>query len=120
MLLERISDLNMEDKLPYKVGTIKLTWINPNDYTILESKMFNSVRDALNDLPPHFKHNEYMIFELIKTDGTAYEWKLLPYGLHKRFVKGMKFRDNKLLYYGSFGLGVLGFIYLFKLISNSK
>ena len=26
----------------YKPGTLKLTWINPNDYTVLQSKMFNA------------------------------------------------------------------------------
>ena len=41
----------MED-LPYKLGTIKLTWINPTDYTILESKMFDSVEEALKNIPP--------------------------------------------------------------------
>jgi hypothetical protein len=106
----------MEKELPYKVGTIKLTWIDPNDYTNLESKMFDSVDDALKNIPSEIKDNEYMIFELKKTDGQAYEWKLLPYGIHKRYLSGMKFRDNKLLYYGSMGLGVLGAVYLLKLI----
>jgi hypothetical protein len=106
----------MEDNLPYKLGTIKLTWIDPNDYTILESKMFDSVDEALNNIPLEVKDNEFMIFKLIKTDGNAYEWKLLPYGIHKRFVQGMEFRDNKLYYYGSMGLGVLGAIYLLKLV----
>ena len=56
----------MEKELPYKVGTIKLTWIDPNDYTNLESKMFDSVDDALKNIPSEIKDNEYMIFELKK------------------------------------------------------
>jgi hypothetical protein len=110
----------MEDNLPYKIGTIKLTWIDPNDYTILESKMFNSVDEAIKNIPSEVKDNEFMIFELIKSDGKAYEWKLLPYGIHKRFVQGMEFRDNKLYYYGSMVLGVLGAFYLLKLIFSKK
>jgi len=110
----------MENDLPYKLGTIKLTWIDPKDYTILESKMFDSVDEALNNIPFEVKDNEFMIFKLIKTDGTAYEWKLLPYGIHKRFVQGMEFRDNKLYYYGSMGLGVLGAFYLLKLLFFSN
>lgn len=109
----------MED-LPYKLGTIKLTWINPTDYTILDSKMFDSVEEALQNTPSNIKKNEYMIFKLIKTDGTAYEWKLLPYGNHSDFVRSMEFRDNKLYYYGSMGLGVLGAIYLLKLLFFSN
>jgi hypothetical protein len=105
----------MED-LPYKLGTIKLTWIDPNDYTILESKMYDSVSEALNNVPKEIKENEFMLFKLIKSDGIAYEWKLLPYGVHNRFVRSMEFRDNKFLYYGTMGLGVLGAIYLFKLV----
>jgi hypothetical protein len=110
----------MADNLPYKLGTIKLTWVDPNDYTILESKMFNSVDEALKNIPSEIKDNEYMIFELIKSDGTAYEWKLLPFGIHNRFVQGMEFRDNKLYYYGSMALGVLGAFYFLKLIFAKK
>ena len=109
----------MED-LPYKLGTIKLTWINPSDYTILESKMFDSVDEALKNIPKDIKREDYMIFKLIKTDGTAYEWKLLPYGNHSDFVRSMEFRDNKLYYYGSMGLGVLGAVYLLKLLFFSN
>ena len=107
----------MED-LPYKIGTIKLTWINPTDYTILQSKMFDSVDEAIQNIPSNIKKNEYMIFKLIKTDGTAYQWKLLPYGIHSDFVMGMKFRDNKLYYYGSMGLGIIGAICIIKLIAK--
>lgn len=107
----------MED-LPYKLGTIKLTWINPSEYTILESKMFDSVDEALQNIPTNIKKNEYMIFELIKTDGTAYEWKLLPYGNHNDFVRSMQFRNNKFLYYGSMTLGVIGAICIIKLIAT--
>ena len=107
----------MEDLL-YKLGTIKLTWINPSEYTILESKMFDSVDEALQNIPTNIKKNEYMIFELIKTDGTAYEWKLLPYGNHNDFVRSMQFRNNKILYYGSMTLGVIGAICIIKLIAT--
>ena len=110
----------MNDELPYELGTIKLTWINPTDYRILESKMFDSVEDALKNIPTNIKKNQFMIFKLIKTDGTAYEWKLLPYGIHNDFVRSMEFRDNKLYYYGSMGLGVLGAFYLIKLLFFSN
>jgi hypothetical protein len=107
----------MED-LPYKLGTIKLTWINPSDYTILESKMFDSVDEALKNLPSNIKKEDFMIFQLIKTDGTAYEWKLLPYGNHSEFIRSMEFRNNKFLFYGSLALGVMGAIYVLKLITS--
>jgi hypothetical protein len=106
------------EELPYKLGTIKLTWINPKDYTILASKMFSSVDEALKSIPKNIKSNEFLIFELIKSDGVSYEWKLLPYGLYNRFVQGMKFRDNKMLYYGSMALGIIGAIYIIKLVAS--
>jgi hypothetical protein len=108
------------EELPYKLGTIKLTWINPTDYTILQSQMFDSVEQALKNIPSNIKKNDYMIFKLSKTDGTAYEWKLLPYGKHYDFVRSMEFRNNKLYYYGSMGLGVLGAFYLLKLLFFSN
>lgn len=107
----------MED-LPYKLGTIKLTWINPKDYTILESKMFDSVEQAIQNVPSNIKDNEFMIFKLIQTDGTAYKWKLLPYGNYNGFVRSMQFRNNKILFYGSIALGIMGAVYIFKLITS--
>ena len=107
----------MED-LPYKIGTIKLTWINPTDYTILQSKMFDSVDEAIQNIPSNIKKNEYMIFKLIKTDGTAYQWKLLPYGNHSEFIRSMEFRNNKFLFYGSLALSVMGAIFVLKLITK--
>ena len=105
----------MED-LPYKLGTIKLTWINPSDYTILESKMFDSVDEALKNLPSNIKKEDFMIFKLIKTDGTAYEWKLLPYGNHSEFIRSMEFRNNKFIFYGSIALSIIGAIFVLKLM----
>ena len=106
------------EELPYKKGTIKLTWINPKDYTILESKMFDSVDEALKNIPKNIKREDYMIFKLIKTDGTAYQWKLLPYGNHSEFIRSMEFRNNKFLFYGSLALSVMGAIFVLKLITK--
>ena len=106
------------EELPYKIGTIKLTWINPKDYTILESKMFDSVDEALKNIPKNIKREDYMIFKLIKTDGTAYQWKLLPYGNHSEFIRSMEFRNNKFLFYGSLALSVMGAIFVLKLITK--
>ena len=36
--------------LPYDLNTIKLTWIKPDDYTILHSKMFDSLDEALKNV----------------------------------------------------------------------
>jgi hypothetical protein len=41
-----------------------------------------------------------MLFELDKTDGVSYTWKLLPYGDYKQYLSSMKFRDNKFLFFG--------------------
>ena len=90
----------------YKPGTLKLTWINPNDYTVLQSKMFNA-----NDLKGALKESEgkpgFMLFELVKTSGDAYEWKLLPFGEAKRFVRSMKWNDSFLMPFVS--IAIIGF-----------
>lgn len=95
-------------KKPYKEGTIKLTWIDPNDYKTLHSQMFNSVEEALANLPKESLGNNWLIFKLTETDGNSYLWEVLPYGKHKGYVNGMRLRDNKLLYYGGVSLMVLG------------
>ena len=105
----------MED-LPYKIGTIKLTWISPSDFTILKSKMFDSVDEALKNIPTGINKEDFMIFKLIKTDGTAYEWKLLSYGNHSEFIRSMEFRNNKFIFYGSIALSIIGAIFVLKLM----
>ena len=99
----------------YAKGTIKLTWINPKNYSILESEMFKSVSEALANLPKS-KGNNWLIFELIDTDGKKYNWKLLPYGKYKGYLWGMKLRDNPILRYGSVFLMIYGVYALYNLM----
>jgi len=99
----------------YAKGTIKLTWINPKNYSILESEMFKSVSDALSNLPKS-KGNNWLIFELIDTDGKKYHWKLLPYGKYKGYLWGMKFRDNPILRYGTILIMIYGVYSLYNLM----
>ena len=104
------------DNLPYSVGTIKLTWIDPSDYTILNSRMFESLEGALKNVPKD--NDNWMIFELKSTDGTSYSWKLLPYGQSKEYISGMQFRDSSLLYYGGISLMILGAYSLLRMIGR--
>lgn len=89
----------------YEIGTLKLTWINPLDYTLLESKMYNktALKEALKDAEGK---PDWMIFELIKTQDHSYEWKLLPYGEANRFVQSMQISKNVFLPY--VGLAIIG------------
>jgi len=107
----------MENK-PYNEGTIKLTWINPKNYKILESSMHKTIEEAKLSLPSNIEKEQYLLFELISTDGNSYKWKLLDGGRSSEYIQGMSFRDNKILFYGSISLAVLGSIYLLKLVSN--
>lgn len=106
----------MSENLPYGKGTIKLTWINPNDYNILESAMYSSVNEALKNIPKNIKKNDFLIFELVSTDGVEYKWKLLPYGRSNQYKYGMEFFDNNLVFYGLMGLSLFGIYSLFKVL----
>ena len=106
----------MSENLPYGKGTIKLTWINPNDYNILESAMYSSVNEALKNIPKNIKKNDFLIFELVSTDGVQYKWKLLPYGRSNQYKYGMEFFDNNLVFYGLMGLSLFGIYSLFKVL----
>ena len=77
----------------YEKGTLKLTWINPNDYTILESQMYGSeeLEKALREAE---SKPDWMLFQLMSTKDDGYQWKLLPYGTYKSFVRSMKWRNN--------------------------
>jgi hypothetical protein len=103
----------VKEELPYKNGTIKLTWINPKDYRILHSQMFDSIAEALSNVPKS-KGNNWLLFELIETDGKKYKWGLLPYGKHRGYINGMRLRDNWILRYSLYGLLVIGGIAFYK------
>ena len=100
----------MNNKDMYDKGTIKLTWINPNDFTRLESKMFFS--DELSDaIAEGKKLGKFMIFKLETTTNDEYTWKLLNYGQSKDFVRSMEFRESpisKLLVGGIIALAIYG------------
>lgn len=110
----------MKEQKPYQEGTIKLTWIDPNDYSVLHSEMFDSVSDALRNLPKGISPENFLLFRLVNTDGKSYEWELLKYGRSKEYLSGMKFRDNKVLYYSTVALIILGVLHLGKLIISNK
>jgi len=90
----------------YQPGILKLTWINPSDFSVLESMMFdkNNLQGALKvaESKPNF-----MLFQLTETKGDYYKWKLLPYGEAKRFLFQMKAHHSKMMYF--VGLALLGF-----------
>jgi hypothetical protein len=106
----------MSENLPYNKGTIKLTWINPKDNTILESSMHESVDEAIKNVPKNIKKNDFLIFELIDTNGIQYKWKLLPYGRYSQYKYGMEFFDNDFIVYGVIGLSLIGVYSLFKML----
>ena len=104
----------MENNLPYQLGTIKLTWIDPKSYKVLNSSMFNSLDEALS-ASEQFQ-GDFLIFKLRNTDGVSYSWDLLDYGRSKEYVRGMKIKDNPILKYGSIALMVFGAYSLIKII----
>lgn len=106
----------MAEKLPYGTGTIKLTWINPKDNSILESSMHLTIEDALDSLPNNIDKNNFLLFELIETDGVSYKWKLLKYGRYSQYKYGMDFFDNDLLFYGTTGLTLIGIYSVLKFL----
>ena len=107
--------MSMNDK-PYQEGTVKLTWINPKNYTELNSKMFDSRQQAESWAQQNGLGKDYLLFNLAQTDGSQYKWDLMEGGESKNFVQGMKIRDNKFLMasivvgcaFGAFYLGKLG------------
>ena len=71
----------------YPVGQIKLTWINPANYSILESRFFTSIPEAVAAAQGT---ENWLIFQLVETNGTYYKWQLLPYGAQAQYIRGMK------------------------------
>ena len=99
----------------YPIGTLKLTWINPNDYTILDSKMFKSdeLEKALKETD---NKKDWMIFQLTWNKNDSYSWKLLPYGTADEFVRSMKIKDSLVIpFIAIAGTGLLVYLILDKI-----
>lgn len=110
----------MENSNTYPVGTLKLTWINPNDYTILDSMMFKSEQldKALIEAD---KKKDWMIFQLTWTKNDSYSWKLLPYGTADEFVRSMKIKDSLIIpYIAIAGAGLFIYLLLDKISRNGS
>ena len=106
----------MADELPYSVGTYKLTWIDPKNYEILNSAMFETIEGALSKVP---KDNEnWLLFRLESTDGINYTWKLLPYGQYKEYINSMKLSDNPIIRYGAIALIIFGAYSIIRMIGK--
>jgi hypothetical protein len=81
----------------YPIGTLKLTWINPIDYTLLNSKMYaaDNIAEALKDGEIQKANGgNYMVMQLVSKNKDEYSWKLLPYGTYQEFLTGMQIRDS--------------------------
>ena len=81
----------------YPLGTIKVTWIKKDDFTILNSQMFKKqdLQSAIKFAENVSENKDFMIFELqSKNDKDGYTWKLLPYGDYKRFIITMENADS--------------------------
>lgn len=105
----------MKEETIYPVGTIKLTWIDDLNNSILHSKMYKSVDEALKNTQ---SKKNWLIFNLKSVDGDNYTWDLLPYGTSKKYQLGMSFVDNKILMLSSLTLVGLGVFYVFKLFKK--
>jgi hypothetical protein len=98
--------------MAYDIGTIKLVWI-PNDYTQMESIMFDSIPAAMNQVQQSGR-KDYMLMRLMESDGRYYKWEVLPYGSWNGYNYGMKIFKNPVFLVGFIGLSVFGAYKLFK------
>jgi hypothetical protein len=102
----------------YEIGTIKLTWINPKDVTLLESKMYKKedLQKALDDAK---SKPDFMIFTLVKTGRKdEFQWKLMPYGEADRFVRSMQLSKNPIIPYLGIVVAGLALYGAYKLVNR--
>jgi hypothetical protein len=72
----------------YPIGTIKVAWVE-KDVEYLSSDMFKP--DELDKAVALGESvGDYMIMQLIEQSKDYYRWRVLPYGRHKQYIKGMK------------------------------
>ena len=104
----------------YPIGTLKVTWINKEDFTILRSQMFKkeNIDQAVDFGKKMSGGKDFMIFQLTETPSKdAYVWKLLPFGDSKRFINTMQ-NSESIIFKGfillGVGLAIYGLLTFFK------
>lgn len=93
----------------YKEGTIKVAWINPNNFNELSSTMYSDLSSALQATK---SKKDFMIMKLIENKGDYYKWSVLPYGDYKSYNYGMEISKSpiikvvlgSLIFYGAYNL----------------
>lgn len=100
---------------PYANGTIKLTWVDRNDYKTLHSQMFDNIEEALKNT---YEKRNWLIFKLSQSSGDNYNWELLPYGNSKSYTRGMFISDRPLVKFLIFGLALTGAYFIGKAIHD--
>lgn len=106
---------NLEGEKPYSEGTIKLTWVDPSNYGLLHSKMFEDIDEAISFAKEAGLKN-WLIFKLRHSESDEYVWDLMDSGDSKSYTMGMKISNNLPLKIVGGSLMVLGVIYLGKLM----
>lgn len=83
----------------YPIGTIKVAWVE-NDPEYFSSQMFapNELNEAVAFGE---KVKDYMVMQLIKTDGDYYRWRLLKYGGYKQLISGTNVKRKLQKIFGS-------------------
>lgn len=99
----------------YSKGTIKLVWIPEDNYSLMESKMFDSVTEALN-YAKAVGRTDFMLMSLIQTKDHYYQWRVLPYGSFTGYKLGMSIFKNKIVLTALVALTGYG---LYKLIDRT-
>jgi hypothetical protein len=83
----------------YAIGTIKVAWVE-SDPEYFSSQMF--APDQLDEAIEFGERvKDYMIMQLIKTDGDYYRWRLLKYGGYKQLISGTKVKRKLQKIFGS-------------------
>ncbi len=83
----------------YKIGTIKVAWVE-SDPEYFSSQMF--APDQLNEAVAFGERvKDYMVMQLIKTDGDYYRWRLLKYGGYKQLISGTNVKRKLQKIFGS-------------------
>lgn len=69
----------------------KLTWINPQNFEVLESDFYTTLSEAVQ--ASENKEN-WLIFKRLDQQGSYYKWLLLPYGKQRMFMQIMRAQKN--------------------------
>ena len=84
-----------------EIGKYKVAWMNKDDSSMLYSKMFNEIDEAMAFIYTFEPNSDVLLFENVYVNFDEYGWRVVAnVGNYKNFKFGIALSNHKMLLLG--------------------